>query len=442
MYGNISDEETNELIRLVSDNVRRNLEGRSVIETPLFPVSHYIHTATYILYQQTFQYNVLKEVAQKLPPEELARRNKTFSAAFNQLAMNSFAMLYLHGRGQIIYENLEYNKKHPHNKIEVEPEEKKRETKFILDYWKRLSPNYRNDGKLTVEDGTIRILSKDFIETLLQEMTPVHDKPEIIRKVKRTTATLTSRNFLALAECRAGIFEQGPYETAVPDEVLIFKEFISLYTGESLLGFTELLGSEEMDPLMSHIKTKATSPVDNVVIGMTLKNMTKLEFNDWGTMFAEPSDFTDRITSIGIWTREMIAQRDMRYPDQLGTIKKLSIDVLDPLLNYAQDALNEMYIEIMGWDYLRKLLLGMTLYTCAVVGVSALYAGVENNFNWTWPIDILNDDQHYDMVNTRDVKDYIKKLEQYPMGVHPLINRVFRSKKKHRLDPFYYLLQD
>ncbi len=443
MYGNISDEEANELIKYMSDNVRKNFVKRSIVETPLFPVSHYIHTATYTLYDQAYQYNVLKEVAKVLPPEKLGRRNKTFSVVFNQLAINSLAMLYLHGRAQCLFDNIEYNKKNPSSKVEVEPEEKKKETKFILDYWKRLSPNYRNDGKLTVEDGTIRVLSQDLIEKLRSEMVPVHDQPELVRKLKRATAVLTSRTFLAHAECRAGIFEQGPYETDSPDEVLIFKDFVGLYTGNLPYGLDEMgKEREQIEPLVKHLFTKAKSPVDNIIFGMTLKNIGKIEYNDWGTMFTEPSDYTKNITSVGVWTKEPIHPKNMRYPDKLGEINLLPFDTLDSVQTYAQDAINEIYLDVATWPLLKKLLTGFALYANAVVAVASFYAGLEDKFDWSWPIDILNDEQHSDLIDTQAVKGYIKKLEKFPFQAHPFLSRIFRRKKKHREDPLYYYLQD
>ncbi|MHA1650990.1 MAG: hypothetical protein ACTSYB_12415 [Candidatus Helarchaeota archaeon] len=439
MLGNLSDEETNGLIYLISENVRANLLGRSVVESRLFPVSHYIHTATYILYDQSYQYNIIREIAKALPPEEIGRRSKTLAAHLNQLAFNSFAMLYLHGRAQVIYDKIQQKKKG--KAIEVEPEEKKKELKFILDYWKRLSPNYRNDKKLTVEDGTIQILPQDLINELRHEMVSVENNPELIRKIKRTTAQLTIRNFLAMGECRAGIFEQGPYITEFPDEILIFKEFISLYTGELPLGLDLGVDLEEILPMISHIKTDTIAPVENVIFGMTLKNMDKLQFNDWGTMFSEPSDFSKNITSIGLWTREPMHPKDLRYPNKLGKIQKLDLSMLDSIMTYAERSTAEIYVECAKWDYLRKLMLGVNVYANSIA-VYTLYAGLERQFDWSWTIDVLNDEQRSELVNTQDVKRYIDFLAKYPQKAHPFLSRFFRPKKKRKIDPTYYALQE
>jgi len=439
MLGDMSDEEANELILYISENVRKNFIGRTNIDSQLFPVSHYIHTATYILYDQSYQYQIAREIAKALDPAEIGRRNKTLASFLNQLAFNSFAMLYLHGRAQVISDNLSRKKKG--ETIEVEPEEKKKETKFILDFWKQLSPNYRNDGKLTVEDGTIRILSSEMIHALRQEMIPIANKPDLIKKVKRTIAQLTIRNFLAMGECRAGIFEQGPYNTENSDEILVFKEFLTLYTGELP---SELKITSEMDlldPMVAHIKTKALSPVSNIVFGMTLKDMNSVEFNDWGTMFADPAEFSQNITSVGLWTRESPHPKDMRYPDNFGTIINLPLDILDDLMTYAERSNTEIYIECAKWNYLQKLLLGVNVYANSIA-IYTLYAGIEDKFDWTWTVDVLNDQPSSSLVNTDDVKRYIDILSKYPANAHPFITRFFRSKKKRMADPSYFPLQD
>ena len=60
MLGNMSDDEANNLIEYLSENIRKVLLGRCVVESQLFPVTHYISTACYILYSQGFQYKILK----------------------------------------------------------------------------------------------------------------------------------------------------------------------------------------------------------------------------------------------------------------------------------------------------------------------------------------------------------------------------------------------
>ena len=293
MLGDLSDDEANELIAYFSKSMISNITIRdAALESKIFPVMHYINTACYILYDQSFQYNILRKVASKISPETIAKRSKTLCAPLNQLAFYSIAMLYLQGRAAVIHDN--YYKKKTNQNIIIEPENKKKETKFRLYFWRRLSPNYLNDGGLTVQNKEIVFLSDDYINSLKDQMIPItnHNK-QIIKKLRQTIAQLTVFNFLFQGECRAGISEHGPYYFEGSTDPLIFKEFQYLYTGKQIFGLD----------VSSYLPQKISkpSPFPNVIFGMTLKDMNKIEFNDWSTLFANPSDFSSNITSIGIW---------------------------------------------------------------------------------------------------------------------------------------------
>ncbi len=429
MLGNISDEKANELILTISENVRGNLLGRSIVDSQLFPVTHYIHVACLILYDQAYQYNLTSEFAKVISPEEIGRRNKTLGAYLNELYFNSFAMLYLHGRAQCIYDNIE--RKRAGEKIIIEPEEKKKETKFLLDYWSRLCPNYRNDGKMTAEDGTIQCIPEEVIDPLQEDLAPA--SPESIKIIKRAIGLLTARNFLASADCRASIFEHGPYEVGSPHEKLIFKEFTDLYTDKNPFDLDRFM--------MDYQKTKVKSEYPNVIIGLKLKD-TKLTYNDWGTCFSEPSDYSNNIQSIGIWTKEQdIHPKNMRFPDKLGTLKPISIEMLDHLMNYCQKSLNEMFIDIAGWNKVRKIMAGVNVYT-NFGAKFAPFAGLEKNWDWGWVNDVWKGQQNSDLVTTKDVLRYIEEIGKYREGLHPFLNRFFRARRKRMNDACYYFLQD
>ena len=455
MLGDISDEEANEYIALLSNIVVKNLLSRGMVETKLFPVTHYIGVACYILYDQSYQYNILKKIVSKISPEELARRSKSLSSVSNQLAFFSFPMLYLHGRAQVIYDNISKKKAGEPN-IVVEPETKKKETKFILDFWKRLTPNYLNNGELIAKNNKIQFLSDDYINNLRDQMIPIGDNKAIINKLKQTMAQLTIYSFLLQGECRLGIYEHGPYYFEGNPEPLIFKEFLELNPGDDMFGIN-------MSERISGIITKP-APIPNLICGMTLKDMNKLEFNDWGTLFTDPTEFSSNITSIGIWTKERMHPKNRRYPDNLGELKPLSFNILDDLSKYANHATKEFYIDLSKWSHIRKLMHGANIYVNKLLSVLSLYAGIENDFDWTWA-DNYDLDKPFktDLVDKEKVKFYIEKLGQPPIksgltgegelkifaeslqkypGIHPFLSRMLRRRKMQKIDPFYYYLQD
>ena len=454
MLGDITDQEANELIALISKSVVTNLINRGTIESKIFPVSYYIGVACYILYDQSYQYNILKEVVSKISPEEIARRSKSLGPGLNQLAFYSTCMLYLHGRAQVIHDNLS-KKKAGETNIVVEPEAKKKETKFILDFWKRLSPNYLNDETLISKNKKITCLSDDYIEKLKDNMIPINNNKEITKRLKQTIAHLTIYSFLSRAECRMSISEHGPYYFEDNTEPLIFKEFLELHIGDEMF---------ELD-MTGNMPYKITNiaPVPNVIFGMTLKDMNKIEFNDFSTLFADPTDFSSNITSIGIWTRELSHPKDLRYPDNLGKLKPLSLNILEELSKFAKSATKELYFDIAKWNFTKRLLFGSHIYVNSLLSVCAQYAGIEDNFNWTWPFDYASGKPlKTDLIDKDKIKFYIEKLgkkiktnldeteaekvqitalEKYE-GVHPLLTRMFRTRKAQKIDPFYYFLQD
>jgi hypothetical protein len=432
MLGDLSDNETNELLEIFSNSVQRNLLTRNIVESLIFPVSQYIHVACYILYDQSYQYNLLKEIASKISPEEIGRRSKTLGSVINQLSFYNIAMFYLQGRAMVINDNL-FKKKTDPNVI-VESEAKKKELKFILDFWRRLSPNYRNDKALTVENKKIIFLSDDYINTLKDQMIPIANNKNIKNKLKQTIAHLTILNFLFQAECRIGISEHGPYYFEGNPDPLIFKEFQFIYTGKRIFGID-----------LSHImpqKITKPSPVSNLIFGMTLKNMNKIEFNDWNTLFADPADFSSNITSVGIWTKEIPHLKDLRYPEKMGTLKPLSFNILDELIEFAKSATKELYINYSRWNFIKKLMLGTNIYSNIGMLFFAGYAGTENDFNWTWTNDyVLDKPFKTELLDKGKIKLYIDKLKRWN-GLHPFLRRVFRGRKIQKTDPFYYFLQD
>ncbi len=374
----------------------------------------------------------LKEIARKISPEEIGRRSKTLGSVLNQLSFYNIAMLYLNGRAMVINDNL-FKKKTDPNVI-VEPEAKKKELKFILDFWRRLSPNYLNDKALTVENKKIIFLSDDYINTLKDQMIPIANNKNIKRKLKQTIAHLTILNFLFQAECRIGISEHGPYYFEGNPDPLIFKEFQFIYTGKRVFGID-----------LSHImpqKITKPSPVSNLIFGMTLKDMNKIEFNDWNTLFADPADFSSNITSVGIWTKEIPHLKDVRYPEKMGTLKPLSINILDELIEFAKSATKELYLNYSKWNFVKKLMLGANIYSNIGMLFFAGYAGTENDFDWTWTNDyVLDKPFKTELLDKGKIQLYIDIMKRWN-GLHPFLRRVFRGRKIQKTDPFYYFLQD
>jgi hypothetical protein len=277
-------------------------------------------------------------------------------------------------------------------------------------------------------------LSDDYINSLRDQMIPINNNRNIINKLRQSIAQLTIFNFLFQGECRAGISEHGPYYFEGNSDALIFKEFQFLYTGKKIFGldFSKFMWQKITNP----------SPVPNVIFGMTLKNMKKIEFNDWGTLFADPSEWHSNITSIGIWTKEQIHPKNLRYPDNMGKLTPLSLDILDDLAEFAKKGTKELYVDYSKWDFTKKLMLGTSNYANSCMALCAGYAGIENDFNWTWADDYASGRPFKtDLLDKEKITGYIEHLKRWKGG-HPFMQRVMRGRKIQKTDPFYYFLQN
>jgi hypothetical protein len=170
--------------------------------------------------------------------------------------------------------------------------------------------------------------------------------------------------------------------------------------------------------------------------------MNKIEFNDWGTLFADPAEWHPNITSIGVWTKEQLHPKELHYPDRMGTLKPLPLKFLDKLSEFAKNGTKELYIDYSKWDFTKKLMLGTSNYANSCMALCTGYAGIENEFDWTWADDYATG-KHFktDLLDKEKITSYIEHLKRWKGG-HPFMQRVMRGRKIQKTDPFYYFLQD
>ena len=126
----------------------------------------------------------------------------------------------------------------------------------------------------------------------------------------------------------------------------------------------------------------------------------------------------------------------------MGKLIPLPLDILDELSEFAKNATKELYVDYSKWNFTKKLMLGVNLYVTNCTALLASYAGIENEFDWTWPNDfVLDNPLKTDLLNKEKIKHYIDRLEKFDGG-HPLIKRLYRRATIQKKDPFYYYLQD
>ncbi len=318
--------ETNNLLRKLSAVFDNLFLKRLLVESKLFPVNEYIIVACLNSYYKF--YSQLKLVSEKISPEEIGRRYKKLFTEITPLQIFDLQMFPLFGR--TIYYCQHENDPH------CESLEKLQEIQFILDFWQRLAKTYYGTGALTIEEmnGVARILpEKDLNIVKKQLFTP---EKEELSQIKRTIAQLEVYAFMDECETRMKISDHGPYEMD-NGELLIMREIIRLNDGKN--------------PQWPWSATKAVAPTPVIAFGFTLKNMNRIWFNDWGTLFTDPVDYNQNITSTVLLTQE-----DRK-------VKPLLVEDLKNYEQFAQLALIELYRKMTRWSRAEKLKAGAYVYT-------------------------------------------------------------------------------
>jgi hypothetical protein len=213
---------------------------------------------------------------------------------------------------------------------------------FLLDYWRRFSNNYRNDGNMLVDDsgGVISILNNKEVKWFNEDLLEV-DAYDIETPL-RFAATIQSYLYLLNYESRGGVFNHGPYE--VDDDLLVFREFIHL----------------NKNTYKTEVKNNIN--YNNILITLRLKDVN-INLNEVGTLFVDPVDYTDKITGFNIYSND-------------GVLKQIGVDEVNKISNQIRSRILDLYRNINRWDRRDKIIAGALQYsdlTCYANSVKIRY---------------------------------------------------------------------
>jgi hypothetical protein len=335
--------ETNDLIAHVSEIVDYQVKQRGLLESQLFPVTAYICVSFYNTYDML--YDILKKVSEKTTPERMGKESRKILSELHALTIFYIPLYYMVGRMGEIHRN--------NGDPKSESKEKREQTKFILDFWKRLATSYFLNGKLTVYDSNKNNLALDQpeIDWTVEQIKNVSS--EEATKIKKTMANLEVVSFLDECEARAKLCDHGPYKIS-DDEILIFREIMHLYNGEK--------------PHFPWSATKSKAPYNNIAFAFRLKNL-EAKYDDFSTMTTNPPNFTDRITGVALFTREG------------DTVKPIDLDVLDAFNEYAGKANKELFLRFSKWDRRQRLIAGAFAY-CYGFARYTNFVGITDQIDW------------------------------------------------------------
>jgi len=380
--------ETNEIIAHVSEIIDYQVSKRGLLESQLFPVTAYICVSFYNSYDML--YNILKKVSEKSSPEKMGKESRKILSEIQALSIFYIPLYYMAGRMGEIYRNNE--------DPSSESEEKRKETMFILDFWKRLASSYFPNDKLSVNDSDKKniALNQSDIEWTLNNIKDV--SKEQAMKIKRTMANLELVSYIDECEARAKLCDHGPYKVD-NNEILVFREILHLYDGGK--------------PHFSWSATEAMAPYTNVAFVFRLKNV-EIELDEFVSLESKPIDFTDNITGVALLTRD----RNDVFP--------LDFNVLDTFNDYAIKANKELFLKFSKWDRKQRLIAGAYAY-CYGYARYTNFVGITDEINWD--------------LTERTMDKYIPEFMEsdFDQG----IPRFFRSRgKKKKEGPSLYLMPE
>ncbi|MHA2182724.1 MAG: hypothetical protein ACXAAH_14990 [Promethearchaeota archaeon] len=380
--------EANDLISHTSELVDYQVSKRGLLESQLFPVTAYICVSFYNSYDML--YDILKKVSEKTNPEKIGRESRKILSEINALSMFYIPLYYMAGRmGEICRNN---------NDPKSESLEKREETLFILDFWKRMASSYFPDNKLAVLDSEKKniALNQSDIKWTLNHIVDVSN--EQAKKVKLAMANLELVSFIDECEARAKLCDHGPYQLD-DNEILVFREISHLYDGEK--------------PHFPWSATKTKAPYTNIAAAFRLKDV-KTSFDDFASLESDPVEFSNNITGVALFTRE----KEKVIP--------LNLEIIDDFSTYAIKANKELFLKFSKWDKKQRLLAGAFAY-CYGYARFTNFVGITEEINWD--------------LTERTMSKYVPEFMKSDFD--PGIPRFLRSRvKKKKEGPSLFLLPE
>jgi hypothetical protein len=386
--------EVNKQIAHLSKVFANILLERSLLESKLFPVNAYICVGFYQTYARL--YDVMKQVWDRVTPEELAKRSKTLLSPVQALSISYLWLYYSLARMGVIYNKCG-------KKPAKEVAEKREQWRWMLEQWYRLATNYFNGGQPTVAASRRTNLAFDeaslrWIRDHLQPVTA-----EQVTKARRAMGSVELYAFMEECEARAKIVDHGPY-LLENGEILVVSEYTNLYDGHGRLW-------------LPWSATESKLPSSSLGVAMTLKD-SKAAFNDIGTMTVDPGDYSRLITSMAAYTK----RGDKIVP--------VGLDELPAYSDAATNAQAELYMKFAQMGREELLLAGATAYWRGFARYTD-QVGITDKVDWSISQAVLDEHLAYFMDHKEDPAFFRLKMKVLKMKVLPFIPE---------RDPILYLL--
>ena len=341
------------------------LAERGLLESKIFPVNEYISVSFYQTYEHL--YPVMKQVWDRITPEELAKKSKTLLSEIQALSITYLWLYYSLARMGVIFNKYESDPS-------KEPADRQEQWKWMLEQWYKLSTNYFNSGKPTVaSSGAVNLaLGDDSLNWLKDNLQPVSE--EQVKRIRRNIGAVDLYAFLDECEARAKIIDHGPYPMD-NDEILIISEYTHLHDGKEALWLP-----------WSDTETKL--PSASLGVAMTIKD-AQAAFNDIGTMTVEPGDYSRLVTSACAYTKR--GQK----------IIPVGLDELPAYAEAADAAQTELYLKFSEWDKKKLMIAGAEAYWRCYARYTN-QVGITDRIDWKISQSVIDEYVPFFMENDAD----------------------------------------
>jgi len=320
----MTPEHLDEAILLFGENLKNEMraERREALTSVLFDLPRRSLLGWFALYEH--QAGFLRELMERIPPEEIGRRMKTPGARPYHLQLFIVMCSHFLARQQRMLE-LGLAEGEPF------PEERRDDLVTVVDFWERASRAYRNDGlRLPVEAGaTASVWSSEHQGLVRELLRPA--RAEDYAAVRRMAATLELYNFVLHGEQRDGVFGHGPYPGA-EGRTIVAREFNDL-----------------RNERLPWAATEARNPLPNVIVAYECHDVA-VRCDMFGGIVTDPVEIDDRLDRLVALTQEG------------GTLRALGPEEVAAVQEAAAAAQIELYMKAVEWSPRYKIEYGAFLF--------------------------------------------------------------------------------
>ena len=253
---------------------------RTVQGSKLFPISPYI-MLSYV--NAFYRYNeVMRKIETYMTAEELGDRARTVGLKTNPLSLWGMANFYLLGREWLIAMGF------------LRPQDAAEDVMYVLDFWKRFQLAYkRNTGYLTNRSANLRCqtLPDRTLEIFKNDMFECTPGDELHHAAHGFLAAASQYTFLASAECRIGLNNNGPYKLDGGREMLV-RDFMDL--------------SESSLPWLDDVAAGVSH--NNLTVSLAVQDCHFYLVDDWSSFESKPEFTPDKLVGVGLYTSDALSE--------------------------------------------------------------------------------------------------------------------------------------